>query len=57
MSPAMDWDKILREAGIPEPPGRAETIAAIKAAKAAKDAAQKAAKGAAAKGFGKKTES
>jgi hypothetical protein len=49
MSPAMDWDKILRDAGIPEPPGRAETIAAIKAAKAAKDAA----KAAAAKGFGK----
>jgi hypothetical protein len=32
--PALDWTELLRRAGIAEPPGRAETIAAIKAKRA-----------------------
>lgn len=30
----MNWTEILRRAGIPEPPGREETIAAIRAQQA-----------------------
>jgi hypothetical protein len=30
----LNWTEILRRAGIPEPPGREETIAAIKAQQA-----------------------
>jgi hypothetical protein len=32
--PGLDWTEILRRAGIAEPPGRAELIAAIKAERA-----------------------
>lgn len=42
----MDWGEILRRAGIPEPPGRAEMIAAIKAKRAQQLADQQLRKGA-----------
>jgi len=32
----VDWTRILAEAGTPEPPGRAETLAALKASREAK---------------------
>ena len=32
--PGLDWAEILRRAGIAEPPGRAELIAAIQAERA-----------------------